>query len=221
MTPSRHNGSGAGKAWLRRTADAPGALRFLLLALLGAFLVLFVAVIWLSHANREKAQRQEFAAKVQSVGEGVRLRLKGNADYLQLLAQERSEGELTPEAFQQRASQYVRYHPELLNITWVDARFVIREVAPLASNRQILGLRLNLPEPKRVSRLAKERRAPVYTRPFEAIQGMPSFEIWVPVYRDATFIGLFAGVYSCEGLVRQLVSTEQQRFFRVFRGKRL
>jgi hypothetical protein len=92
----------------------------------------------------------------------------------------------------------------MINITWVDASFHVHDVAPLAPNRQIVGLRLDLPEPKRASRLAMERRQPVYTHPFEAIQGKPSFEIWVPVFHADVFLGLFAGVYSCEKVVQHL-----------------
>ena len=90
-------------------------------------------------------------------------------------------------------------------MTWVDATHVIRDVAPLAGNRQILGLTSTLPEPKRVARLAREGHAPVYTRPFEAIQGRPSFEVWVPVFRAGEFTGLLAGVYSCVRLLQEAV----------------
>jgi signal transduction histidine kinase len=43
---------------------------------------------------------------------------------------------------------------------------------------------------------------------FEAIQGNPSFEIWVPVYNGNTFVGLLAGVYSCEKIINHLVSEQ-------------
>ena len=90
-----------------------------------------------------------------------------------------------------RPARYVADHPELINVTWVDSRYVIHDVAPLEGNRQIIGLSLNLPEPKRASHLAREQRQPVYTRPFEAIQGKMSFEIWVPVFPRRSFPGPF------------------------------
>src|SRR6185369_10885320 len=84
-----------------------------------------------------------------------------------------------------------------------------------AGNRQILGLKLNLPEPKRASQLARERRSPVFTRPFEAIQGKSSFELWVPVFRGDTFLGLFAGVFSCDMTLRHLIPPEQAKLNQV------
>jgi len=174
--------------------------------LLVTFLVVIGSILWVTHENNYRAKRNDLAVKADSLGKSLRLNMEGNAAYLLMLALERSSGKLNGELFQERASQYVKSHPELINITWVDADFFIRDVAPFAQNRQIVGLKLNLPEPKRVSRLAMERRQPVYTRPFEAIQGKPSFEIWVPVYKENTFLGLFGGVYSCERLVNGLAS---------------
>jgi sensor domain CHASE-containing protein len=168
------------------------------------FLAAFAAVICLVHLNTSRTRQVELVNSTVSVSDSMRLRLKGNEDYLLMLAKNRSDGSLNSVQFRERASNYVHEHPEIINITWVDADFFIRDVAPLAPNRQIVGLHLDLPEPKRVSQLAKEKRRPIYTRPFEAIQGKPSFEIWVPVFNGDNFLGLFAGVYSCDGTLRHL-----------------
>jgi len=132
--------------------------------------------------------------------------LRGNLDYLALLGREWASGALDDESFQRRADAYVADHRELIDLTRVGADFVIRDVAPLEGNSQIVGLRLTLPEPARASSEAKRSRQAVYTRPFEAIQGKPSFEVWLPVFRGDEFLGLLAGVYSIEGLLRHVVA---------------
>ncbi|HXV21040.1 MAG TPA: ATP-binding protein [Desulfuromonadales bacterium] len=171
----------------------------------GVFLLVLGMLLWLVQSDRHRQRQAELADAAISVGESLRLRLDGNRDYLLLLAAERARGTLGADDFQWRVSRYVTDHPELLNVTWVDADFVIRNAAPLAPNRQIIGLALSLPEPERASHLAREQRQPVYTRPFEAIQGKPSFELWVPVFRGEEFLGLFAGVYSCAQLLEHTV----------------
>ena len=183
-------------------------LLYCLAFMLILILVVFSAVIWLGDLNTSKTRQSELANSTVSVSESIRLRLKGNEQYLQMLAKHRADGSLNAGLFQERASDYVREHPEMINITWVDADYFIRDVAPWASNKEIVGLHLDLPEPKRVSQLAKETRQPVYTRPFEAIQGKPSFEIWIPVFEGNSFLGLFAGVYSCEKVLQHLVSEQ-------------
>ncbi|HEY3390190.1 MAG TPA: ATP-binding protein, partial [Prolixibacteraceae bacterium] len=54
----------------------------------------------------------------------------------------------------------------------------------------------------------KEKREAVYTKPFEAIQSNTSFEVWVPVFKENVFIGLFAGVYSCDKLLKSCLPDE-------------
>ncbi|MBI5374719.1 MAG: PAS domain S-box protein [Candidatus Schekmanbacteria bacterium] len=173
--------------------------------LLAAFILISITVLWIIQTKTYVTKRNQLVEMAESSAESIRLRLNGNRDYLLLLAKERSEGTMNEELFQERASRYVADHSEFINITWVDANFVVHDVAPIASNKQILGLRLELPEPKRASHLAAERRQPVYTQPFEAIQGKPAFEIWVPVFHGDEFLGLFAGVYSCENVLQELI----------------
>jgi signal transduction histidine kinase len=158
-----------------------------------------------SSNNLTETRDLNLSHNTTAIQQNVSQRLSGTSDYLHLLAVERANGGLTATSFQRVASRFVKDHPELHNITWVDSESVITDVAPLDGNRMILGLQLSLPEPARASRLARETRAPVYTKAFEAIQGDPSFEVWVPVFSADEFLGLFAGVYSCEKLLQATV----------------
>ncbi|WP_328755595.1 hybrid sensor histidine kinase/response regulator [Geomonas propionica] len=181
--------------------------------LLVTFLVVFGLIVWFTEGNNLKAKQNDLASRAKTFTGSLQLTLEGDASYLGLLALDRAAGKLSSRLFQERAGQYVQAHPQLINITWVDAEFYITDVAPLLHNRQIVGLQLNLPEPKRASALAKQLRKPVYTRPFEAIQGSPSFEVWVPVFRGDTFLGLFGGIYSCNDLLQQLVAHAQPHLY--------
>ncbi len=178
---------------------------------LGSFIFAFAMLLWFLHSNAYKLEKEELSADVSAVQNTVNLQLNGTRDYLLMLAKERGSGDMDAKSFQERAVRYVTDHPEMINITWVDADFVVRDVAPFAANKQILGLRLDLPEPKRASHLAKQQRQPVYTRPFEAIQGKPSFEIWVPVFHNGAFLGLFGGVYSYEKLLYSVVGPKVRK----------
>ncbi|WP_146879601.1 EAL domain-containing protein [Colwellia sp. C1TZA3] len=177
-------------------------------ALAGSFILLCAVIIGLSYYSINNEQRQQLLEKAEIIRVDIRKRLKGSLNYIGLLTMARTSDNLTREEFQQRASHYVSTHPELINITWIDAQFIIGNVAPLAGNEQIIGLKIDLKEPRRASRLAKELRLPIYTQPFVAIQGPASFEVWVPVYRGNEFMGLFAGVYSVPNLLKTVVNHE-------------
>ena len=177
-------------------------------ALAGVFILLSAVITGLSYYSINNEQRQQLLEKAEIIRVDIRKRLKESLDYIGLLNLARTSDNLTRQKFQQRVSHYVSTHPELINITWIDAQFIIRNVAPLTGNEQIIGLKVDLKEPRRASRLAKELRLPVYTHPFVAIQGPASFEVWVPVYRGNEFMGLFAGVYSISALLKTVVSDE-------------
>lgn len=178
--------------------------------LLAGFILVFGILIGLIQFRIESYSQKEMASDIDAVAESIRLRLKGNEDYLVMLAKDRAENALNQNQFQIRASHYVKDHPEMINITWVDSMFNIQDVAPREGNEQIIGLHIDLAEPQKASRKAKELRLPQYTKAFEAIQGNPSFEIWIPVFRGNTFLGLLAGVYSCEKVVNFLVPEQMK-----------
>lgn len=170
--------------------------------MIGMAAVAIGGLIAFSIKNLNDQRELSLGHNTTAIQQAIVQRLDGTRDYLQLLAVERALGGLNSSSFQMVASRFVADHPELHNITWVDSESIITDVAPLDTNQMILGLRLSLPEPARASRLARETRAPVYTKVFEAIQGNPSFEVWVPVFRDDEFLGLFAAVYSCRNLLK-------------------
>ncbi|MGE5393174.1 MAG: ATP-binding protein [Candidatus Saccharibacteria bacterium] len=184
------------------------------LMLLG-FIISFGLLIILMQRRIERMRHNEITSQVESVAESIRQRLQGNEDYLMMMSKDRAANLFDIEQYQSRGSLYVKNHPELINITWVDSAFTILDVAPRLGNEQIIGLRLNLSEPRRASQWAKQTMHPKYTKIFEAIQGNPSFEVWIPVYNGHTFLGLFAGVYSCEKLVDHLISRQIKSRYKI------
>ncbi|MEH6445236.1 MAG: ATP-binding protein [Oceanospirillaceae bacterium] len=176
--------------------------------------IIFAVVLTVYYFISLLDEKQQNA--LQSASSDVRTtlekRLNNDLDYIKLLAEMRIRGELTPATFTGRTQDFLIAHQELINFTWVDNNFDIKGVSPLKGNEQIIGLHLGLPEPARVSLLAKNTKKAQYTEAFEALQGDCSFEVWYPVYKDEQFLGLFAGVYSCEKLLKStlLESVTQQ-----------
>ena len=167
-----------------------------------AVICFFAAYLGLVRQNLQRAQQREVGLDARLVGESARMHLATNRDYLIVLAEERAQGGLDAGNFQERAAAFVADHPELVCINWVEADFVITDIAPRAGNEHIIGLPLDLPEPRRASRLALAERRHVYTRPFDILQGARAFELWVPVFDDGDFLGLLGGVYSYERLLQ-------------------
>ncbi|MCL4809305.1 MAG: PAS domain S-box protein [Thermoanaerobaculia bacterium] len=172
---------------------------------LAALVLLFLGAVVVLRGTLPKStagtRTAELAEAARSIQDLVRLRLDGNRDFLAMLARELADGGLDGSTFRDRASPWAAAHPELRNVTLVDASLVVRDVTPVQGNSQILGLRIELPEPARTSARAKDEGVPAYTLPFEAIQGRASFEVWVPIGQGGSSRGLLAGVYDCAALL--------------------
>jgi signal transduction histidine kinase/CheY-like chemotaxis protein len=187
----------------RKAKASPGWLGPAIWALAAIFV--FLAYLGLLRQNILDTQRRETSVDAQLVSESAQMHLSTNRDYLLMLAGERARGFLDAASFQERGARFVADHPELVCLNWVDADFVITDVAPLEGNEQVVGLPLDLPESRRVSRLAMAERHPGYTRPFDIIQGARAFELWVPVFSGDVFVGLLGAVYSYERLLQVVV----------------
>ena len=179
------------------------------------FSVLFGLILFRIYDNARVEQVRHVKVFSENVASRIEFKLHGNLDYLNLLVDERAEGVLTVETFNSRIDDYLKVHPEFINITWVDADFVIQTVAPIAGNSVVIGLSIEMPEPKKASRMAKLTEKPIYTNPFEAIQSTSSFEIWVPVFVGSEFVGLFAGVYSCDNLLNSCLEIDSTNNSRI------
>lgn len=180
-----------------------------------AFSLFFSVILFMSYNNVKKQQLGTISNLSKDLSAKIELKLKGNLDYLNLLAKERANGGLFEDTFQAKLKDYLIYHPEFINITWIDSNYVIRTVTPLKGNSDIIGLPIELPEPKKASRLAKLTRKAVYTKPFEAIQSNSSFEVWVPVFDNNKFLGLFSGVYSTKGILKSCFSDLDDQQIRI------
>jgi signal transduction histidine kinase/ActR/RegA family two-component response regulator len=180
-----------------------------------AFSLFFSVILYLSYNNVKKQQLGTISNLSKELSSKIELKLKGNLDYLNLLAKERANGYLSEDTFQTKIKDYLVYHPEFINITWIDSNYVIKTVAPLKENSNIIGLHIELPEPKQASQLARLTRKAVYTKPFEAIQSNSSFEVWIPVFNKNKFLGLFSGVYSTKGILKSCFSDLDDQQIRI------
>jgi len=191
------------KFW-RRAEAFPGWLGPAIWGL--AVICVFGAYLGLVRQSLQRTQQREVGLDARLVSESARLHLATNRDYLVMLADERAAGSLDAASFQERAAGFVADHPELICVNWVEADFVITDIAPRAGNEHIIGLPLDLSEPHRASRLAMAERRPVYTRPFDVLQGARAFELWVPVFEGEDFVGLMGAIYSYERLLQVVAS---------------
>ncbi|MCP4701592.1 MAG: hypothetical protein GY862_32745 [Gammaproteobacteria bacterium] len=65
------------------------------------------------------------------------------------------------------------------------------------------------------SRQAYKTRHPAYTEPFKLHGGETGFAVFVPIFREKTFLGVLGEVYSARGVLRHMTSPETRRNYRL------
>lgn len=175
-------------------------------AIPAAIVLLVVGVlVHAIYTHSYKLLKNELNGDARQASSSIIFHLNNERDYLLLLAEEMARGVLTEELFQERVSRFVADHPGLTNVTWADENFVIRWTAPYEPNKQVLGLKLGLPEPQRASQKAYETKQAIYTKPFKIIQGKPAFEVYVAAFKDGRFIGTFGGIYNIPDVLKHYI----------------
>jgi len=181
----------------------------------GAIILVIFTFYFFLQRNDLGVQRQNLNQTIELLNSKVDQRLSANTDYLVLISEQISRQQLSPDQFQERVSRYVADHPSLINVTWSNSDFMIRYAAPYESSKQIIGLSLTLPEPKRASRLAQITHQAVYTKPFVVIQGAAAFEVYQPIYHNQMFLGNLGGVYDISTLLDGLISDALRSLYQV------
>jgi|GEM_PF-2473200 len=180
-----------------------------------ALIIASLVFYWLAQQENKAGQHYNLDSRLNDLEQIINRKLTAHRDYFTLITQQIAHQAMTADEYQNRVSQYVQDHPGLINVTWADKEFIIRHTAPYEANKQVVGLALSLPEPKRASRLAHFNRSPIYTKPFVVIQGHPAFELYLPIYNQDEFLGTLGLVYSLEQLMAASISAAINQDYKV------
>src|SRR5450759_3511871 len=102
------------------------------------------------------------ARDVQWAEQTLRLHMQSDQEFLQELAREASDGQISGGKFQARATQYLAINPHLSNIAWVDADKIIRDAAPFETGYWNIGESLAPREQEQGFIAARNSGRPVY-----------------------------------------------------------
>lgn len=182
--------------------------------LLSVLLFLAAIVAALTYFTLEEADREQEAVTrdVEYAQQRLRLRLIERQEQLMRIARDISNRDIEEMKFNFQAETLVVQYPELLAITWLNAR---REVvtayaspsAPEALNRPS-GQTLPADTADGLFELVRDLRQPLYSRP-QSIDGREkTVVLLVPLNEQGRFSGAVMAEYSIDGLLRFGVPTE-------------
>ena len=214
------------RRWWRKQSPARQDRFITLGPLLAVVLFLSAVVAAFAYLRLEEIDREQQAVKrdVEYSQQRLRLRLLERQEQLMRLGRDISNNEVDADEFVVQTESLVNQYPELLAVTWVDARRRVKASysAASASAAQLRtpGQTLQSGETDGTYDLARDLRQPVYSRPFdgkpdssanaiEARKGeAAALQLLVPLETQNKFGGVILAEYSIEGMLRYGVPAE-------------
>ncbi len=198
----------AWRSWWRKQSPVQQD-RVATLAPLAAVL-LFLAAISASfvYLRFEEMDREQEAVKrdVEYAQQRLRLRLLERQEQLMRLAHDVSNQEVDTEEFIAQAESLVGQYPELLGVSWIDARRKVRAAyaSPSAPESALYPTGQSLPagETQNTFDLAHDIRQPVYSNPVNHADAAATLQLQVPLAAQGKFAGVIVGEYAIDGLLR-------------------
>ena len=210
LAPWRH--------WWRKQSPSRQDRFITLGPLLAVMLFLAAVIAAFGYLRLEEIDREQQAVKrdVEYAQQRLRLRLLERQEQLMRIGRDISNKEVDVEEFIAQAESLVNQYPELLAVTWVDARRRVKVayVSSSANANQVRGAgqQLQPGETDGTYGLARDLRQPVYSRPLNPLDSSdynaPTLQLLVPVDDQGKFGGVIMGEYSIDGLLRFGVPTE-------------
>jgi len=176
---------------------------FILAVFASIFLVLLLSI---TYSDIIGEQKKQLNTDLQTTRLDIRSRLKVQQDFLKMLARERAKGKLHLDNFDERTELFLSNNKEILNIIWTNSQYRVTAVSSLGGDQMLYDTGIVLAESKRTAGLARELRQAVYTRIFSGLQGVNSFEVWLPVFHQEKFQGFIAATYAIEMLIESSLS---------------
>ncbi len=213
------------RSWWRRLSparqDRLATLGPLLSVLL--FLAAIISAFWYLRNEEFEREQESVQRDTEVAQQQIRLRLIENQEQLLRLARDVSARSIDTDEFLSQASRFTRERPEISQLAWVGADRTPRASYSTGSFHPETGMGPMLPgawptpsiprvgraEPADLAFLqVRERRLPVYTRPFTDAQGRSVFQVQVPLIDRSGFVGVLAADYSVDNLLRFYVPAE-------------
>ena len=171
----------------------------------GAFILAMVALAWMLQTREFDQQMATLARDVQWAEQTLRLHMQSDQEFLQELAREASDGQISGGKFQARATQYLAINPHLSNIAWVDADKIIRDAAPFETGYWNIGESLAPREQQQGFIAARNSGRPVYGNAYISERSGSTLELFVPIHHGHNFLGAMVAAYPVSGMLRHLV----------------
>jgi PAS domain S-box-containing protein len=194
--------------WWRRLPPSRQDRVATLAPLLAVLLFLAAIVVAITYLRYEELDREQetLTRDVEYAQQRLRLRLLERQEQLMRLARDIDNREIATAEFEFQVESLISQFPELLAISWVDARRTVVATYASPSTPPALvrqpGTVLSHEDTDGSYDLARDLRQPVYSRPLGENPRNATLQLQVPLSEQGRFAGTVMGEYAVDGLMR-------------------
>ena len=168
---------------------------------IGLFALAMLVVTGLLQWREQDTARSALEGDMHWAERTIEARLHAHQDFLGELGREQEFRQLTYEAFQVRASRYVRDNPEIQAIVWVSTDGKVEWVAPNEATATFVGEQLTTPRLSALEEALRTRR-PLFSPGYPDAEQRSTNDLILPVRQGGSDLGAFIALQSLEGLLR-------------------
>ena len=158
------------------------------------FLLLIVALLWLTLIHDKETQRKTLISDALWMGQSLQFQFARNAAQLAQIAPELVTPDISPQT-DARLRQILRAETSLIRIIWLNPEgYTLGTIPsrPAEAQTQI--------DPDLIQ-FARNVTRPVYGPVYNAAEGGHQFKVYIPAFTDSGLLGISVGVYSLEALL--------------------
>ena len=170
-------------------------------AAIGIFALAMLIVTALLQWREQDTALSALEGDMHWAGRTIETRLHGHQDFLTELGREQEFRQLTYEAFQVKASRYVRDNPEISAIIWVSTDGKVEWVAPNESTAAFVGEQLTGTRLVALQEALRTRRL-LFSPDYRGADQRRANDLIVPVQQGSSDLGAFIALQSLETLLR-------------------
>lgn len=183
------------------------------------FLIVMSLILWSLNRREQQQQEDTLYRNVAWAQQQIRLSMTGAQEQITALARDVASGHSDQTAFQGLTVQIMQAHPDIIYMNWLDTAQQPRWAAPA---EPVLGSKLNKPSDAQMDAAvkaaygkARETRRQVYSALSYDDIGNGFVTLQTPIYRNRTFLGTIAAVFSIEGLLAHEIPTELSAKYKI------
>jgi hypothetical protein len=131
--------------------------------------------------------------------------MQSDQEFLQELARDAADGQISGEKFRDRATLYLAANPHLSGIAWVNSDGIIGEAVPLGTDYWTIGEGLTSIEDAHGYAAARNSGHPAYGDTHISDHSTPTIELFVPIKHGRDFLGAMVAAYPVSEMLVHLV----------------